>query len=220
MVNLSFWECKIRINKYLDNRLLYIADLDNSDASNAYKYLNKVFNYGLDTKSTVKNMIIKESLDYTLYEYSTVSPSNTKIVNNIAIVKDNKPVFFTSNYKYTNGSIEYIEESYMNYREENGHLDNKLLITSKVIDNTSSIHMYIQNRPLKSDDDYSTNKFSFDSKNGNMLLAEIDGELCIPSDLRVSTASKKITDVTTNISHVVDMLSGVDSVKTYKVKRK
>ncbi len=220
MVSLNFWECKAKINKYLDNKLLYIKCIDDAFIDDVYEQLNKVFNYGLDINLAAKNMVIKESSDYTLYEYTTVSPSNTKIVDNMAIVKNGKPVFFASSLKYQNGNLKYFEEAYKNYREENGHLDNKLLITSKEINNSSSIKINIEDRPLKSDDDYSINKFSFDSENGNILLAIIDDELCDSSDLRIQTATKKIADVTTSIIQVVDKLSGVDNVKEYQVKRK
>jgi len=105
------------------NRAPLIDEEKDLYAIDEYERLNKMFDSKLDKIKSIKNLVITHTLDFSLYTYIT-----NNMTDNIAVVKDNKPVFFGSYSNISDGDIEKTKETYASY--ENGILKDKITISS------------------------------------------------------------------------------------------
>jgi len=189
------------------NRAPLVDEENDLYAIDEYERLNKIFDDKLDKIKSIKNLVITHTLDFSLYTYIT----NDKI-DNIAVVKDNMPIFFGS---YSNTSdIDTVkeEETYASYK--NGSLVDKITVSSIKIGTTKieDIKTFKSNYKLD-------NSYGLYYDKGNLELISIKNEFEYKNEDNITELKElreKIYDVEKRIANVVVSLT---DIRKYRVKR-
>ena len=221
----NFEKCKQSLDNYVDKEALSTIEVADIWVDDPYNNLNFIFKHGLPDKSSVKNMVIKSFSDYnfsnlSLYEYDTVNLDKTKLYNNIAVIKNNKPIFFASHTNFFNGKQIIVEDIYTTYFEENGKIDNKIKVVYDERGESKTTIISLTSKPLKTGPEYFLKTYKFNEYDNNLLSVEFDDSIYKKDNIVVDNILNKIEEVSLNIKRSFDAIVENDQVKKYEIKRK
>ena len=220
MTDLEFNTIKEEIYEFKDKRVSFVETIREEELEKAFSTINKLYNYSLDSNDKITKIKIQYVNDYIIFEFDKVSYKTNKTIKNIGISLNKKPVFLTSCSIYKSDNIEYTEESFGIYNEENGHIASRIKINNTKIDGLEIKDIEILNKAGSTDFDYNRKSYTFYNDNGSLLSLKENEELYTGNNPRVEVALRQISKVSNDIRHGLDVIVGKDSVKEYSIKRK
>ena len=198
---------------------LYIRIVDKGILE-AFATINKIFNYSLESNDRLTKIKMHYVRDYIIFEFDKVSYKTNKIIKNIGVCVDKKPLFLTSSTIHKNDNVKYKEESFCTYDLETSRIINRIRIKNTDIDGFQIKEIETLDKPSLIDFDYVKKDYTFYYDKDTLLTLKESDELYDKNNPRVDTALKQISKITDNIRHKVDSIVGIDNVKEYTVKRK
>ena len=189
------------------NRAPLIDEEKDLYAIDEYERLNKMFDNKLDKIKSIKNLVITHTLDFSLYTYIT-----NNMTDNIAVIKDNKPVFFGSYSDTSDNDTEKIEETYASYKD--GSLLDKITVSSIRVGTTKIEDIKTFKSNYKLDTSYG---LYYDNKDLVLIRTEDEFEDKNADNItELKELREKIYAIEKRIARVIVSLT---DIRKYEIKR-